>query len=184
MNSYIQNISNTFQTHNVFFFVTIVFFFQLVSTFLKPYSIDIYGTSSIMSIYTFINTPLSIYELIMGGIVATSVSYFVYILLTSLTKKINILVLHILTFTSVLITMVLLNCLSMTAIAYTLMSSECISQNKFNYLSSYIISTIIILLLCILLLFTIKTFNTYIMKMNVNYYNYKQLEKNISNTTN
>lgn len=181
MNSYIENIINTFQTHNIFFFAIIVFLFQLISIFFKPYSIDIYGPASVMTIYAFINTPLSIYELIMSGIVATSVSYFIYILLTSLSKKLNVLLLNILTFISVLTTMVLLNCLSMSAIAYTLMSFVRIPQNKFNYLSSYIISTIIILLLCILLLFITKNINKHIIKSkNVNTTTLQQLEQNIN----
>jgi hypothetical protein len=141
MNTYIQNINNTFQTNHVFFFAIVIFLLQLTSIFFKPYSINIDGPSSIMTAYVFINTPLSIYQLIMSCLLSTSISYFIYKLYIG---KLNNILYNILTFISVLTTMILLNCLSMPALAYSLLSYVNIPKNKFNYLSSYIISTVII----------------------------------------
>lgn len=181
---YIKNTIEIVKKNNILFFIIIVLVLQLVSIFFKQFNINIYQETSIVTIYSFINLNSTIYDILMGGFISTFISYFLYKWLSSMSKKINILLFNIITFILVIICMFLFNCFSITALAYISESHTSIPKDGVNYISSFIISKIIIILLCILLLFTIKTFNTYIMKKNIDYSNYKQLEKNISNTTN
>ena len=71
----------------------------------------------------------------------------------------------------------LLNCFSLPALSYTLMSDKSISENQFSFLCSYIISTIIIIILCISVLFIAKKTNQIICKSNIS--NLQQLENNL-----
>jgi hypothetical protein len=178
---YIKNTIEIVKKENILFFTIIVLSLQIISTFLKPYNIDIYQVTSIVTIYNFINLQTTIYNILMSSVISTFISYFIYKWLLSISKKINILLLNVITFISVTTCMLFLNCFSITSLAYISESYISIPTDGINYISSFIISKIIIILLCILLLFTIKTFNKYIIKNNVNYSNYKQLEKNISN---
>jgi hypothetical protein len=171
---------NNFKTYHLLFFATIVFLFQIISNLFKTDAINLYGPASIMTIYAFINSPLTVYQMIMGGIVSTFVSYFIYKIFITISAKINVLLFNLVTFISVLSFMVLFNCVSMAALAYTLMAHVSIQNNKFNYLSSYIISTIVILILCVVLLFINKTFNKYIIKTKNDSTYLQQLEQNLS----
>ena len=176
----IQGLMNNFKTYHLLFFATVVFLFQIISNFFKPESINLYGPASIMTMYSFINSSLSVYQMIMGGIVSTFVSYFIYKIFITISVKINVLLFNLVTFISVLLFMVLFNCVSMAALAYTLMAHVSIKNNKVNYLSSYIISTIVILILCVVLLFINKTINKYIIKTKNDSTYLQQLEKNLS----
>jgi len=176
--TYIQNILSTIKTHNLLFLAITVFIFQLIAVFLKPYSINIYGPSAFLTIYSFLNTSFSIYQLIIGGILATSMSYFLYKAFIMISPKQNATLLNVVTFVTILTTMILFNCVSMPAVAYTLMSHVSIPQNTFSYLSSYIVSTIVILILCTLLLFIAKNTNNYIFQKDIS--NLQQLEKNMT----
>jgi len=176
----IQGLMDNFKTYHLLFFTTIVFLFQIISNLFKPYFITLYGPASIMTIYAFINSPLSVYQMIMGGIVSTFVSYFIYKIFITISEKINVLLFNLVTFISVLTFMALFNCVSMAAIAHTLMANVSIKNNKINYLSSYIISTIIILILCVVLLFINKTINKYIIKPKNDITYLQQLKKNLT----
>jgi len=174
---YFQNILNTIKSHNLIFFTIVIFLLQIVSNLLKPYSINLYGPASILSLYAFVNSPLSIYQLIMAGIVSTSVSYVIYKIFTKITPQINIPLLNVLTVLFVLTGMTIFNCVSMAALAYTLMSYIAIPQNVFSYLCSYILATIIILILCSGVFFIIKSIDKSI--INSDMFNLQQLEKNM-----
>jgi hypothetical protein len=113
----------------------------------------------------------------MAGIVSTSVSYVIYKIFTKITPQINIPLLNVLTVLFVLTGMTIFNCVSMAALAYTLMSYIAIPQNVFSYLCSYILATIIILILCSGVFFIIKSIDKSI--INSDMFNLQQLEKNM-----
>lgn len=174
--NYFQNVLTTIKTHNLIFFTIIIFLFQFISTLFIPYSINMYGPASIMTIYSFINSPLSVYELIMAGIVSTSVSYVIYKIFTRVAPKINIPLLNVVTVLFVLTGMAIFNCVSMAALAYTLMSYISIPQNTLNYLFSYILSTIVILILSSIVFLFIKKIDK---KFISNISDLQQFEKNM-----
>ena len=174
---YFQNILTTIKNHNLIFFTIIIFLLQIISNLLKPYSINLYGPAHILSLYGFINSPLSIYQLIMAGIVSTSVSYVIYKIFTKITPQINIPLLNVVTVLFVLTGMTIFNCVSMAALAYTLMSYVSIPQNTISYLYSYILATIIIVILCSGVLFIIKNIDKNFIDSDLS--NLQQLEKNM-----
>lgn len=176
---YIKDILEIIKTYNLFFLAIIVFLFQIISFFLKPYSINIYNPATFMTIYVFINTPYSIYQLIMGGIISTFISYFIYKLLFNLDPKMNNTLINIMTFIIVLVSSVIFKCVSVPAIAYTLAAPISIPINTFSYLSSYILSTIIIFIVCSITLYFFK--NTIQNLFKYDLFNLKQLEKNLIN---
>ena len=53
---YIKDILEIIKSYNLFFLAIIVLLFQIISFFLKPYSIDIVNPASFLTIYVFINT--------------------------------------------------------------------------------------------------------------------------------
>lgn len=76
---------------------------QLIDSFLKKYSISIYQVAVVMATYSFINLQMSIYNLLMCGIVSTSISFIVYKLFLDYSKEINTLSLNLVTFLSVIV---------------------------------------------------------------------------------
>jgi hypothetical protein len=175
----IKGILDNIKINNLLFLAIIVVLFQIISILFKPYSINLYQPASLMSIYVFINTPYSMYQLIMGGLVATICSFIIYKIFILITPKINRFIFNLITFLVVVISMTLLNCVSLPAIAYTLMADKSISENQVNFLCSYIISTIIIIILCSSVLFIVKNTNQIIFKSSVS--NLHQLENNFKN---
>lgn len=174
--SYFKNFFDTIKNYNLLFFTIIMIPFQLISISLSPYSIRIYDPATIMALYCFINLPITIYELIMSGIISTIVSYVIYKILIQISPKINVLLFNILTIFFVLTIMSIFNCIFMPALAYTLLSYVNIKQDTFDYLSSYIVATIIIVILCLMGFFIIKNIDKTIVS---NISNLEQFENNI-----
>ena len=150
---YTNDIDSSFISHNLYFFIISVIIFQIIDKYIfKYFPIKIYQVATFMSLYSFINSPLSCYSLLLGGIIATFLSYYIYKLFIYFHLQKKIILLNIITFVSVLITMLLFNCIAMPALAYTLMSYKSIPNSSFNYLSSFIIASIIIIIISFLLL--------------------------------
>jgi len=177
--SYFDKIRNTFEKEHTFFFIIIIVIIQLLDYFIfVRFNTKLFSAASILSAYCFINLNTSIYKLIMGSIVGTTVSYLIYKFFTDSFKKINTLLINLVTFISVLTCMSLLNCVFLPALAYSLSSYEIIPKSSFLYLSSLISSSIIIIILSSLLLNLIKNLNKNSPSINRHY---QQLETNLSN---
>lgn len=184
--SYLQKILGDFKEKHMFFFVIIIVCIQLIDSFLKNYSINIYQVAVVMATYSFINLQMSIYNLLMGGIVSTSISFIVYKLFLDYSKKINTLSLNLVTFLSVIVFMTIFDCVSMPAVAYTLMSQVKIPINPVGYLSDYIVASLFIIFLSFVLLTLMKTIKKNVKNLNkfkilnsIVSNDYKQLEQNI-----
>ena len=175
---YLSAILSSFVNNNIIFVVVALILLQIIGFYInKIVPINIYQVATVMSIYSFINLPLTAYKLIMGGIVATFISYYVYNLFKYLNISNYILLLNITTIISVITIMVLLNCVSMSGLAYTLMSYVRIPKSKINYLSSYIVGSIVIVILCV---FLQKLFNLFNIDILQKKNNSSQLQKNLS----
>jgi hypothetical protein len=175
---YLSAILSSFVNNNIIFVVIALILLQVIGFYInKIVPINIYQVATVMSIYAFINLPFTAYQMMMGGIVATFISYYVYNLFKYLNITNRIVLLNITTIISVISIMVLLNCVSMSGLAYTLMSYVSIPKSKINYLSSYIVGSIVIVILCALLqkIFNILNINI-LQKTN----NSSQLQKNLS----
>ena len=157
----------------------------MIDNFLKNYSISIYQVAVVMATYSFINLQMSIYNLLMGGIISTCISFIVYKLFVDYSKKINTLSLNLVTFLSVIVFMTIFDCVSMPAVAYTLMSQVKIPINPVGYLSDYIVASLFIIFLSVLLLTVIKSIKNIKVLHDLKVLNsvtdntYKQLEQNI-----
>ena len=177
---YANAIQDTFKSKNLIFFIFCVIFFQVIDLQIsKNYNIQIYQVATFTSLYSFINLSMSAYELILGGIISTFVSFIIFKAFVYYNINKSIIALNLVTFTSVLTTMIIFNCVSMPAVAYTLMSYVSIPKSAKSYLSSYIVGCIVILILTFVLLQVFKFINSNI--LNNNNTNYAQLEKNLSN---
>jgi len=179
---YLNAIKTSFVSHNLYFFITAVIIFQIIDLLLSKYfPIKIYQVATFMSLFSFINSPFSAYELMMGGIVASFVSLFIYKLFVFLRKEKKIFLLNIFTFIAVLSSMVLFNCVAMPALAYTLMSYKSIPTTPFNYIYSFIVASIIIIIISFLLIRILTYVNSNI--LNIPQYNihFNQIKENISN---
>ena len=141
-----------FKRQHMLLFTIVVILLQIINIYLKKYSIDIYQVAVVMAAYSFVNLPMTIYDIMMGGIISAAVSFGVYKLFVKFSKNINVLLLNITTFLAVLFFMIIFNCITMPALAYTLMSQVKIPSNPTGYLFSYIIASIIIIILYFLLL--------------------------------
>ena len=183
--TYLQKILGDFKKQHVIFFAIVIICIQLIDTFLKKKSVNVYQVAVVMATYSFINLNMSIYNLLMGGIVSTSVSFIIYKLFVNFSKNINTLALNLVTFLSVIFFMTIFDCVSMPAVAYTLMSPVKIPSSPFSYLSSYIVASFLIILLSILLLTVIKSIKNIKVLHDLKVLNsvtdntYKQLEENI-----
>jgi len=183
MNNYFSEYSNavtqSFITNNIIFVIISLICLQIIGYWInKEFPINIYQVATVMSIFAFINLPFTAYTMIMGGIVATVISYLIYVLFQTFNMTSNILILNIFTLIGVITVMVILNCISLTAVAYTIMSYVSIPKSKVNYLLSYIVGTFIIVILCAILNRIFKTLN--IKLLNKLDGNLSQLDKNLS----
>lgn len=175
---YLNAVLDTFYENNLGLFIIAIVIFQLIDLVIgNKYDINIYQVATFLSLYSFINLQMSVYTLIMGGIVATLISYIIYIQLTFVFKKTSIIFLNVVTFISVITVMILLNCLSIPAIAYTLMSYKSIPLSNINYLLSYILGTVIIYFLCLILYFVGTYIHTHYINDN---HPYTILKQNLS----
>jgi hypothetical protein len=176
---YIDAILNTFYYNNLALFAIAVILFQVIDLRIKnSYDILVYQVATFTTLYSFINLQLPAYKMFMGGLVATFVSYFIYNQMVEVFKNTNIILLNIVTFISVLIIMTVLNCVSLPAVAYTLMSYKNIPTSKTNYLTSYIVGTVVIYFLGLLLYFAGTYVHSHFIPGN---HPYTNLESNLSN---
>lgn len=179
LKDYINSILQTFYYNNLALFAIAVVLFQVIDLRIKNnYDILVYQVATFTTLYSFINLQLPAYKMFMGGLVATFVSYVIYNQMVEVFKNTNIILLNIITFISVLIIMTMLNCVSLPAVAYTLMSYKNIPTSKTNYLTSYIVGTVVIYFLCLVLYFAGTYFHSHFIKGN---HPYTNLEANLSN---
>lgn len=167
--------------NRLFFFIIVLILFEVISLTLKPYSINIYSPVSIMTLYSFINGTISIYQIIMASIVSTLVP-FIICRVFKIVLKLNEIVLHIILIFSVLTCMSVLKCVFIPALAYSLTAYKMLPQSKITFLYSYIFATFIIVILCTGVFYILK----YLAKTDLaakyllsKITNLEQLEKNI-----
>jgi H+/Cl- antiporter ClcA len=180
--NYITEIKNTFVSHHIFFFLIAALVFQFVDFYVEKYfPIKIYQVATIMSLYSFITTSYSSYDLIVGSIVATFISYFIYNIFVYYKIQKRIYLFNIVTLITVLACMIVGNCLSLPSLAYTLMSYKSIPANKINYLTSLIVASVIIVIISFILLNLISIVNTNILHKEQYNAHFSQVKENIFN---
>lgn len=176
---YINAVLETFYSNNLALFAIAVVLFQVIDLRIKnSYDILVYQVATFTTLYSFINLELPAYKMFMGGLVATFVSYAIYNQMVEVFKNTNIILLNIVTFISVLSLMTVLNCVSLPAVAYTLMSYKNIPVSKTNYLTSYIIGTVVIYFLGLVLYFAGTFIHSHFIP---GIHPYTNLESNLSN---
>lgn len=180
--NYINEIKNTFVSHHLYFFIVAIIIFQILDRYVvNHYPIKIYQVATFLSFYLFVNTPYSSYTLIMGGIIASFLSYYIYKIFVYFNMSKKIFILNIVTFTSILSCMIICNCVAMPALAYTLMSYKTIPSSPTSYLYSFIIATIFIIIISFLLVNILSFINTNILNIEQYNVNFKQIKENLSN---
>jgi len=180
--NYINVIKNSFVSHHLYFFIIAVIIFQILDLYVsKYYPIKIYQVATFMSLFSFINSPFSSYELIMGGIVASFVSFFIYKIFVYYNSQRKVFILNIITFIGVLISMIMCNCVAMPALAYTLMSYKTIPNAPITYLYSFIIAGFFIIIISFLLVNVLSFINMNIINIGDYNVNFQQVKENLSN---
>jgi hypothetical protein len=129
-----------------------------------------------MTLYSFVNATISIYQLIMASIISTFVPYIVCKLL-KITSKTNVLVLHIILIFSVLTFMTTFNCVFIPALAHSITYNKMLTQTSFSFLYSYVVATIVIIILCMGVFFIFKQLEKFD-KIFI-FENLQEFEKNI-----
>lgn len=178
----LETFLSVIKKNHLFFFTIVLILFEVVAEVLKPYSIDIYSPVTIMTLYSFINEAISIYQIIMASVISTLLP-FIICKLFKITLKLNVVVLHIILIFSVLTSMSILKCVFIPALAHSLTSYRMIPQNTFSFLYSYISATFIIIILCMGVFFIFKHLakdDVAVKDLFSKITNLQQLEKNIS----
>jgi len=177
----LETFLSVVKKNHLFFFTIVLIIFQVISIIIKPYSIYIYSPITIITLYCFINQPLSIYKLIMASIISTLIP-FIICNLFKIVLKLNEVVTHTIFIFSILTTMTVLKCVFIPALAHSLTAYKMLPKKSHIFLYSYITSSLIIIMLCITVFYIFK----YIGKSDIvakelfeKVTNLKQLEKNI-----
>lgn len=181
IDKYVNDIKTSFVSHNLYFFIVAVIIFQMIDFYIvKHFPLKVYQVATFMSLYLFITMPFSAYDLLMSGILASFISYYVYKVFVYLKSQKRIYLLNIVTFISVLLGMIVGNCVSMPALAYTLMTYKSIPASAFSYLYSYIGGSVIIILISFIILHVLYKVND---AFNIGQYNqhFNQVKSNLSN---
>ena len=184
VSSYSQTILNGLQKEHVVFLVVVITIIHIISSFLIKYDINIYQGPIVVATYLFINSSLPIYNLFMGGFVSTVSSYSLYKLFSYYSKNFDVFYFSIINIFFVMFFMSIFNCIDISSLAYSLSAPITIPKSTFQYLSSYLVACVFILLICVLLLSLVKIVNKHFNKKTLIGDNYSQLEQNIKNVKN
>jgi hypothetical protein len=180
--NYLNSIKLTIVSHNLYFFIIAIILLQIINNYISIFfPIKIYQVATFLSLFNFINNPFPVYELIIGGIIASFVSIFVYKIFVYLNKQKKTFFLNLITFITVLSFMVLFNCVSMPALAYTLISYKTIPTAPVSYIFSYIVGTIFILIICYILIIVFTFINSKFLHNRKYNLHFNQVKENISN---
>ena len=149
LTNYLLVIEDTFKSKNIIFFIISVIIFQIIDLYIfKLYKVQIYQIATFLSLYIFINYPLTVYKLLFSAVLATVVSYYIYQIFVYFNKTKNIITLNTLTFIITINFMILFDCFCIPALAYTMVANILIPKSKFAYLTSYIAGCIVIVIIC------------------------------------
>ena len=173
----LQTFLSVIKQNHLFFFTIVLVMFQIIAIQFKP--LEIYSPVAIITLYSFINQSISIYQLILASIISTFLPFIICNLFKSL--KLNVLIFHLILFFSVLTTMTVFHCIFIPALAHSLTAHKMLQQNTFTFLYSYIAATFIIIILCttFFYLFQYVEKNTMANELFSKITNLQQLEKNI-----
>jgi hypothetical protein len=140
------NLKKEENLHHFVLFMFIIWVLLFLSTFkffFKDFNIDFYNYPALGSIYSYINTNLTIYDLLISGIVSSTLSYITYITLYNyLSNKFLIIIIPIIS----LIGMYYTNTFNSGAFIYSCLAIEYIPIYKYGYLYSYFLCCIVIII--------------------------------------
>ena len=131
----IQNI--IFEKHHILLFVTTIWFLLYLSeiSFLKNHYIFAYQVAGFSAAYQYINTNITIYNLLGSAFIASFVAYFIY---QSLNKYISTILLNAIITLFVVVLTDYANCFTISALIYALIAVKEIPRIKIGYLFSYV----------------------------------------------
>lgn len=139
-------IFNAVYKHHLILFIilSLVILYMSGWSIFTENSIQIYQMSLLTDIYNYINYPITVYEFLMSGVIASVVSYGLYRLLS---KRVNKIVMNIVISFFVLLFMILFECILIGPLVYALDAVELIPKLKTGFLYSFVIGCVIVVLL-------------------------------------
>jgi len=175
-----ETFLSVIKKNHLFFFTIVLIIFQIIAIIIKPYSIQIYSPVTIMTLYSFINHSISIYQLILSSIISTVIP-FIICNLFKVSLKLNAVILHTILIFFVLTTMTIFKCIFIPALAYSLTAYKMLPQQTNTFLYSYIVATIIIIIICPMFFYIFKQLAKTMSAKELfdRVSNLEQLEKNI-----
>ena len=135
-----------FEKHHILLFILTIWlllYFSHFPVFLSR-SINIYQVAAFSAAYSYMNTNMTIYTLLMSAFISSFIAYLVY---QSLYKSTSLLIINAIITLLVIITTDLLNCFMISSLIYAMIAVKEIPLLKSGYLFSYFFACIGIVLL-------------------------------------
>jgi hypothetical protein len=136
-------LEKTINNHLIFFSLIVIFIYFL-SNYLIPYNIHIYQLCLFPELYNYLNGNVTTSQVIFSSIISTFVGFFIYKLLYKYLP--NVIILGIISFFTLLI-MIVTNTLSIASLSYALGAPTLIPMYGNGYIYSYIVSSLIIVII-------------------------------------
>jgi len=140
-----------FEKHHILLFILTIWTLLYLSqfSFLTKYSINIYQVAAFSMAYQYINTNITVYQILGSSFIASFTSYFIYLFLHKYTR---VIVLNaIITFCVIILTD-FANCFTISSLIYAMIAVKEIPQLKSGYLFSFFLACLAIV--CFYFLFT------------------------------
>lgn len=143
-----------FEKHHILLFVVTIWFLLYLSeiSFLKSHFIFAYQVAAFSVAYQYMNTNMTIYNLLGSAFIASFIAYFIY---QSLHKFVSIVWLNALITLFVVVLTDYANCFTISALIYALIAVKEIPRIKIGYLFSYIFA-------CFAIVFFYFLFTTFV----------------------
>jgi hypothetical protein len=138
----IKNI--IFEKHHIVLFVVIICILLFLSefSFLKKHSIYAYQVVAFPTAYQYINTNMTVYNILGSSFIASFTAYFIYQLLY---RYFSVLFINITIIFLVIIFTDLANCFNISSLIYAMVAVKEIPRIKKGYLFSYFFACLIII---------------------------------------
>ena len=132
-----------FEKHHILLFVVTIWFLLYLSeiSFLKSHFIFAYQVAGFSAAYQYMNTNMTIYNLLGSAFIASFITYFIYQLLH---KYVSTIWLNAVVTLFVVVLTDYANCFTISALIYALIAVKEIPRIKIGYLFSYIFACLAI----------------------------------------
>jgi hypothetical protein len=133
-----------FEKHHILLFIITIWLLLYLSqfSFFLNRSINIYQVAAFSAAYNYMNTNLTVYNLLMSAFLSSFISYFIYQLLY---KHIYTLILNAIITLFVILFTDLTNCFNISSLIYAMICIKEIPRMKTGYLFSYFLACLAII---------------------------------------